>query len=206
MSEILPRFEFRSVGQNFDRIHHRMSRLSMPVPEKLWERHSDETYIVASSIESLNVKIRSGKIDIKQRVQSVDGLEQWYPRFLDAFPLSREVLCEQVFGALQVSLPDPSSAVCTEHHLLALVRAHPDLAAVRVRKQRFAYLVNESICEYAVVLVNGAKVVTVATESADAGAVERAIIDVGMTALENINYPDAIKRVIGMTPKRLANE
>ena len=36
-----PRFEFRTFGQNFDNANKRMARLSMPVPEKVWERHSD---------------------------------------------------------------------------------------------------------------------------------------------------------------------
>ena len=38
-----PRFEFRSFGQCFCEAHKRMARLSMPVPEKVWERLSDET-------------------------------------------------------------------------------------------------------------------------------------------------------------------
>ena len=33
-----PRFEFRSFGQNFDEAAKRMARLSVPVPEKVWER------------------------------------------------------------------------------------------------------------------------------------------------------------------------
>lgn len=40
-----PRFEFRSFGQCFCEAHKRMARLSVPVPEKVWERHSDEIYI-----------------------------------------------------------------------------------------------------------------------------------------------------------------
>ena len=204
LAESAPRFEFRSFGQEFDRVHHRMSRLSMPVPEMLWERCSEETYIVSRTNDVQNIKIRDGMIDIKQRVQSIHGLEQWYPLLKDALPLPRERLRDIVFNALQVSVPEPATALCAEHELLALVRAHPALAAVRVRKQRFAYLVNHTICEYAVVLVNGARVVTVATESVDPSAVQRTMHDLGMTALENVNYLTAIKRVIGMDPSPLA--
>ena len=39
-----PRFEFRSFGQCFCEAHKRMARLSVPVPEKVWERESDEIY------------------------------------------------------------------------------------------------------------------------------------------------------------------
>ena len=42
-----PRFEFRSFGRCFCQAEQRMARLSVPVPEKEWERHSTETYIVS---------------------------------------------------------------------------------------------------------------------------------------------------------------
>jgi len=35
-----PRFEFRCFGQDFEQAAQRMARLSVPVPEKVWERHS----------------------------------------------------------------------------------------------------------------------------------------------------------------------
>ena len=44
-----PRFEFRSFGQNFDASAKRMARLSHPIPEKVWDRRSDEIYIVSQT-------------------------------------------------------------------------------------------------------------------------------------------------------------
>ena len=35
-----PRFEFRTFGRDFSESAYLMSRLSVPVPEKVWERHS----------------------------------------------------------------------------------------------------------------------------------------------------------------------
>ena len=87
-----PRFEFRSFGQNFDNAAKRMARLSAPVPEKVWERHSDEIYIVSSTNDINNTKIRDGKMDIKTYVQTVDGLEQWTPLMKAEFPISKKVL------------------------------------------------------------------------------------------------------------------
>ncbi|MFZ1751243.1 MAG: hypothetical protein WAU01_13660, partial [Saprospiraceae bacterium] len=72
-----PRFEFRSFGQDFTKANIRMARLSMPVPEKVWERQSDEIYILSRTNDINNTKIRDGKMDIKTYVQTVDGLEQW---------------------------------------------------------------------------------------------------------------------------------
>ena len=74
-----PRFEFRSFGQCFCNAHKRMARLSVPVPEKVWERSSDEIYIISAKNDINNTKIRDGKMDIKTYVQTVDGLEQWNP-------------------------------------------------------------------------------------------------------------------------------
>ena len=43
-----PRFEFRSFGQCFCEAHKRMACLSVPVLEKVWERESDEIYIISN--------------------------------------------------------------------------------------------------------------------------------------------------------------
>lgn len=201
-----PRFEFRSFGQDFSTIHHRMSRFSVPVPEKVWERRSDEIYIVSRTNDINNTKIRDGKMDIKTFVQAVDGLEQWNPLMKGDFPLPAAVLRDEVFAAFQVGLPDLPAGDCSADAFLALIQSHPDLAAVRVHKQRFGYMVHDTICEYAVVLINGARVVSVSTESTEVADLQRTIADTRMTGLENINYLQAIKRVIGMTPKPLANE
>lgn len=200
-----PRFEFRCFGQEFDRIHHRMSRLSVPVPEPLWERRSEEVYIVSRTNDLNNAKIRDGKMDIKQWVQTVEGLEQWNPVMKGSFPLSRAVLRDTVFPAFAVTAPELPADECDYATFLEVIARHPDLAAVRVGKRRYGYMVHETICEYAVVLINGARVVSVAAESTDREALHRTIRDTGMTGLENINYLEAIKRVIGMDPMPLAN-
>ena len=100
-----PRFEFRSFGQDFCAAHKRMARLSVPVPEKVWERESDEIYIISAKNDINNTKIRNGKMDIKTYVQTVDGLEQWNPLMKGEFPISREVLEKEVFPAFMVEMP-----------------------------------------------------------------------------------------------------
>jgi hypothetical protein len=201
-----PRFEFRTFGQDFDAIHQRLARFSVPIPEKHWERQSDEIYIVSGTNDRNNTKIRDGKMDIKTWVQTVDGLEQWNPLMKGSFPLPPAVLRDEVFPAFQISIPALPADACPYDEFLALIRAHPDLSAVRVHKRRFGYMVHDTICEYAVVLFNGARVVTVSSESTDLAAIHRTMTDTGMAGLENINYLQAIKRVIGMNPMPLANE
>lgn len=200
-----PRFEFRSFGQNFDKAAFRMARLSQPVPEKVWERHSEEIYIMSRTNDINNTKIRDGKMDIKTYVQTVDGLEQWNPLMKGEFPIAKKVLVEEVFPAFQVSMPELDKDEYTYEEFISMIKAHPDLQAVRVYKQRFGYMVNNTICEVGNVLINGAKLVTINSESTEVADIQKTVIDIGLEGVENINYLQAIKRVIGMIDKPLAN-
>ena len=202
----LPRFEYRTFGQNFDNAAMRMARFSVPIPEKVWERTSEEIYIMSRTNDINNTKIRDGKIDIKTYIQTVNGLEQWNPLMKGEFPMEAEMLKNEVFPAFQVEIPEFSKAVYTFDDFMDLIRKHPDLQAVRVKKQRFGYMVNNTICEVANVWINGAKVVTVNSESTEVEDILKTVKDIQLEGIENINYLQAIKRVIGMIEKPLANE
>jgi hypothetical protein len=201
-----PRFEFRSFGQDFSEAARRMAELSAPVPEKVKERHSDEIYIVSKTNNVNNTKIRDGKMDIKTYIQTVEGLEQWNPLMKTEFPISKEVLETEVFPAFKVeNMPELKKETYTLDEFLQMVKDHPDLQAVKVHKHRFGYMVNDTICEFANVLINGAKVVSVNSESTEINDILKTIKDLGLEGVENINYLQAIKRVIGMIDKPLAN-
>ena len=201
-----PRFEFRSFGRCFKEQASRMARLSIPVPEKVWERRSVETYIVSRTNDVNNTKIRDGKMDIKTYVQTVDGFEQWNPLMKGEFPISAQVLQDEVFSAFKVnSLPPLTKECYTLDEFIAMVKNHPDLQAVTVEKLRYGYMVNGTICEVGDVYINGAKVVTINSESTEVGDLKKTVQDCGLEGVENINYLQAIKRVIGMIDKPLAN-
>ncbi len=200
-----PRYEFRSFGQCFCAANRRMARLSEPVPEKVWERTSDEIYIVSRANDVNNTKIRDGKMDIKTLVAEKNGLEQWEPLMKGEFPMHCEMLEKEVFPAFMVDMPKLTKDSYTLDEFLAIVRGHGELAAVRVHKQRFGYMVNGTICETGNVLINGARVATINSESTEIADIEKTIADVGLEGVENINYLQAIKRVIGMTDRPLAN-
>ncbi len=200
-----PRFEFRTFGRAFDEAAFRMARLSVPVPEKVWERHSEEIYIVSATNDINNTKIRNGKMDIKTFVQEKEGLEQWNPLMKGEFPISKKVLEEEVFPAFQVEMPALDKDIYTLDEFIAIVKAHKDLQPVKVEKQRYGYSVNETICEVANVWINGAKVVTINSESTVIADILKTLKDVGLEGVENINYLQAIKRIIGMIDKPLSN-
>jgi hypothetical protein len=200
-----PRFEFRTFGQDFSEQEKRMSRLSTPVPEKVWERNSSEIYILSRTNDVNNTKIRDGNMDIKTYVQTVDGLEQWNPLMKGEFPIEAACLQKEVFPAFKVEVPALNQEKYTLDEFLAMIEAHPDLQAVRVEKHRFGYMVNNTICEVGNVLINGAKIVTINSESTELGDIKKTLADVKLEGVENINYLQAIKRVTGMINKPLAN-
>jgi len=200
-----PRFEFRTFGRSFEDTAYIMSRLSVPVPEKVWERTSKEIYIISRTNDINNTKIRDGKMDIKTFVQEVDGLEQWNPLMKGEFPMKLEMLEKEVFPAFKVEMPELGKEEYTLDEFLEIVRNHPDLQAVSIEKERFGFMVNDTICEFANVWINGAMVVTVNSESTELDDIKKTIKDLGLEGVENINYLQAAKRVIGMIDKKLAN-
>ena len=199
-----PRFEFRTFGREFDEASVRMARLSGPVPEKVWERRSEEIYIVSATNDRNNTKIRGGKMDIKTFIQEKDGLEQWNPLMKGEFPISREVLEKEVFPAFAVEMPALTKDTFTLDEFMEMVRVNKSLRAVRVEKQRFGYMVNDTICEVGNVWINGAKLVTINSESTVLADILKTMKDVGIDGFENINYLQAVKRVIGLIDKPFA--
>ncbi len=199
------RYEFRSFGQHFNYASKRMARLSEPVPEELWERHSDEIYIVSVKTSSANVKIRDGEIEIKILLETTDGFEQWQPLLQAAFPIPGSVIKDKILTALQIKMADPVKHMYSLSEFISLIDHHPYLQTVAVKKQRAAYMVNKTICETAVVLINGAKVVTISCESTNINDIKQTIKDIGLEGIENINYLQAIQRVTGIIKKQLAN-
>ena len=200
-----PRFEFRTFGQDFSESSKLMADLSIPVPEKVSHRQSDEIYIVSRTNDINNTKIREGKMDIKTYVQTVDGLEQWNPLMKAEFPISSTILKNDVFTAFKTEMPELLKDEYTMDEFLNMIGNNSDLQAVRVHKERFGYMVNDTICEVANVLINGAKVVTINSESTEVGDIIKTLNDVKLNNIENINYLQVIKRVIGMINKPLAN-
>ncbi len=132
-------------------------------------------------------------------------MEQWNPLMKAEFPISKQILLEEVFPAFMIEIPALNKDVYTFEEFLEMIENHPDLQAVKVHKQRFGYMVNNTICEFGEVLINGAKVITINSESTEVEDIKKTVKEIGLEGVENINYLQAIKRVIGMINKPLAN-
>ena len=197
MSQIIPRYEFRTFAQNFGMVETKMRKISKC--EQV--RESSEVYIVSAANNENNTKIRDRKMDIKVLVEKKQGLERWNPRMKGEFPMKTEVIKNEVFPAFSVQEPKFERDEYTlDQYLSEIIMPHPQLTAVRVFKRRFAFTVNGCITEMAHLLINGAAIQTVAVELEDVAAILKAIDILGLTEYENINYLMAIKRIVGLEP------
>jgi len=197
VSDIIPRYEFRTFAQNFGLVETKIRRLS--TCEQI--RESSEIYIISAGNDQNNTKVRDEKMDIKVLVNQDRGLEQWNPRMKGQFPMKAEVLEKEVLPAFGVDIPKFARGEYTlEQCLEEIIYPHPKLTPVRVDKLRFGFTVNGCITEIAHLLINGAAIQTVAVEQEDVNAILKAREQLGLTEYENINYLRAIKRIIGLSP------
>ena len=200
-----PRFEFRTFGQNFSESAGLMAELSIPVSDHIRNRKSTEIYIVSPKNNINNIKIRSGMLDIKTYVQTVQGLEQWNPLMKVEFPINSIKLKTDIFPFFQFEIPKLTKNEYKESELLEIIDSALDLRAVRVYKERLGFMVNNTICEVANVQINDSKIASISSESTEIKNVLKTLKDVKLNSFENINYLQAIKRTIGMINKPLAN-
>ena len=197
MNAIIPRYEFRVFAQNFGLVEDKIRSCS----DCERYRESREIYVISAANNENNTKIRADKMDIKVIVKKWQGLEQWAPRMQGEFPMSVEIIRDELFPAFSVPVPDFDRSSYTLNQFRdELVLPHKDLSAVQVFKRRFGFTVNGCMTEIADLLINGAAIRTVAVESGDAEAVLRTKEVLGLTDYENVNYLLAIKRIIGMEP------
>ena len=197
MSQIIPRYEFRTFAQNFGIVETKMRRFSKC--EQM--RESSEIYIVSAANNENNTKIRDRKMDIKVLVETKQGLERWNPRMKGEFPMKTEMIKNDVFPAFGVQeLKFKRDEYTLDQYLSEIILPHPQLTAAHVFKRRFAFTINGCITEIAHLLINGAAIQTVAVELEDLAAILKAIDILGLTEYENINYLLAIKRIIGLEP------
>lgn len=195
MGETVARYEFRAFAHDFGIVEDSIRRRA----QLARYRESVEVYIMSAGNDENNAKVRGGLMDIKVLVNRDRGLEQWNPRMKGEFPLSRQVIGDEVFPALGVVLPDlKRDAYTFERYLDEIIGPHPDLAAVSVYKQRSGFDIDGCITELANVYINGALMKTACLESTDPDLVLETRTRLHLDDHENVNYLLAIKRVIGM--------
>ena len=190
------RFEYRTFGRDLSRYRSTLLAHAGDHAE-VNARESQELYLLSRTNDTFNCKIRENKMDIKVLLQSKGLLEQWNVYLKAPFPLSRKVLIKEIFPALWTRSPLLEEKNYDLPDVLEITERHPNLQIVSVDKKRSGLILGEIMAEFAEVWVNGAFVETIAVESSNEKEVLLWIKKLGLQDVENINYPRALRRIIG---------
>jgi hypothetical protein len=202
---IKPRFEFRTFGRNFENEIAKMKELSAQSTEGDSVRDSNEIYIVSKKNDIYNTKIRDNQFDIKFLVRTLNRFEQWKPILKAEFPISSSLVINEINPIFKIKFIEKSIEGFTREEFLKLIARQPELIVVEVTKKRFAFTVNQSICEWAFVAISGVDLYTISAESEDVDDLNATVKSIGLDQFENINYLQGIKRTTGLLNKPLAN-
>lgn len=194
---IIPRYEFRIFGNNLEKIETRIQELS----KKEMTRKMDSVYLLSPWKRKNNIKIREGVMDIKTLEHTHECLEQWNPLLVGEFPMKAEVIKTTVFPALGVESPVfERKEYSLKQFVNEIVTIDPDLSVAYVWKTRHAYTIEGCITEVAKIKVNGTSIKTICIEAEDPKKVIKAKKILGIDKkTENVNYPLALKRFMGLT-------
>jgi exopolyphosphatase / guanosine-5'-triphosphate,3'-diphosphate pyrophosphatase len=198
MSEIVPRWEWRTFGDRF-----RTADAVFAQHEPTQVHESDELYLLAPGAN--NVKIRDDLMDIKVlREVDANGLERWEPILKAAFPLSPEDV-RTVMGALGLPVPEPATALSRAAFRDVLRSTGAGVVRpVDVHKHRIRYRVGDGMAERSEVHAAGRSTWTIAVESPDAEAVYRAVEVLGFADYLNMSYEVGLADMLDDIPPRFA--
>ena len=200
-----PRFEFRTFGRDLAIYQKKLAKLSVPIPNDIRVRMFDEVYVISKTVDSVNIKVKNNKLDIKKLIQIQDNLEQWNSIYKYNFPIPTKLLLSEIFPALRADVPLLKNDKLGKKQFLNIIKRHKDLLAIPVQKKRHAYILNNTICEFAEVIFGNDCLYTVSVESTEAEEVTKTIQELNLYSFENINYIQAIKRVNNIISKPLVN-
>ncbi|MDP8220562.1 MAG: hypothetical protein P9X26_04405 [Candidatus Stygibacter frigidus] len=194
MEKIIPRWEWRTFGDNLSKVAEVIRQSG-----ESFDRESEELYILSTRSND-NTKIRAELMDIKTpiRINKENLLEQWTVLAKSAFPIHINdlALVYKAFG-LQLPYLNQDEYSYTEY-LQELIGKNPDLRIVNVKKNRHGYKIDGAIVEIAEVQFDDITQQTIAVEHADPELVLQTVQKLGLIKYENINYIKAMKRVFGI--------
>lgn len=196
MASVEARFEFRlfTLAGERDRLDTVLTDLlgqgSEPMP-------GQAVYLLKRALDSVNFKLRDGKLDIKRLVRHQAGLQQWRPERPSGFPLGPEtrLRLQNTYG-----FPESLLTAADVASFLTAAETDSELLTVHVRKQRRHFRRGDLLGETVLITANGAQLASLALESTDPVTLRQALAAVGLAREENVSYPLVLQRVCAMVP------
>lgn len=194
MDQIIPRWEWRTFGQEFGPAERHFASLLVENVQ-----HSKEVYLV-STLTDANVKIRDELLDIKilERVDA-HGLEQWRPALKAPFPIDASTVrtTREALGLTELLISP--TALALEELLSELAGAGSPVRVVHVSKTRTRYRIEGCTAELTEVIADGTEVRTVAVEDVDPDKVIAAVRAMELERYPNVSYPRGLKQLLGLS-------
>lgn len=192
LGAIIPRWEWRRIDRTLPLDPARL--LIAPGDVKA----SGETYLL-STLTPHNIKVRADLLEIKRlQERAADGLERWRPTARSAFPLDAATLAE-LWDAWGIAAPVHLTVVGSLADLARdVVSSHAALRRVDLVKHRRRISLAGCNGELVELDIEGVRWVSVAFEDADPALVRAAVAASGLDPQTNLNYPAALKRIVGL--------
>jgi exopolyphosphatase / guanosine-5'-triphosphate,3'-diphosphate pyrophosphatase len=190
MSQVVPRWEWRTLGERFGAAE---DELATSTPTGVEE--GDELYLVAEGAE--NVKIRAELMDIKV-LRDVDrhGLERWEPALKAGFPLSAADVAV-VLASLRQPVPTLTREAYSWSEILnEFIEPNGTVRVVSVHKRRARHEYHGCMAELTDVEVDGRPTRTLAVEAEDPAAVWAGVIALGLQDHVNTSVPRGLLALI----------
>jgi exopolyphosphatase/guanosine-5'-triphosphate,3'-diphosphate pyrophosphatase len=190
MSKLVPRWEWRTFGEAFDRANDVLAD-STPVGVE----ESDELYLLSEDGD--NVKVRFDILDIKSLL-AVDprGLQQWIPTLKADFPASPADV-ETTIAALRLSPRALDRDQYTEAELLDLVaETAGQVQLVSVHKRRVRHHLSECWVELTDIDIGDRSTHTLAVEAEDPDLVWNTVTSFGVRDRVNTSVPRGLLALV----------
>jgi hypothetical protein len=175
------------------RYEHRAWAEAFPdLPQPAADAWDAETYFIRRDRLDVNVKARSGAVEIKELVEVKDGLQLWRPAGRLDLPASGRDLTRVLKPWFGVELPLAAERLDLAALERALAAVVPDLLAVQLRKRRHLFEAAGVRAECTEVRIADRRVMTAAAEHEDPAVLRRAVDGLGLGRFANLAYPAAL--------------
>lgn len=191
----LPWWEWRTFAHRLGGLRRRFAKA-----EPLGSQAVDETCLLCTR-SSHYARIQDGRLDLAWRKQvHPDGAELWDRVLSSSFPCPAEFI-QRLFRIWAVEPGELGRAAYTPAQFLReVIRPHPFLMAVQAHKEEQSFRLDGAACTFEQIRALGRRLDGFRIEHEDPALICDALHDLGLDGHDNVNYPEALKRALGLTP------
>lgn len=162
------------------------------------EEARTDLYLISPRSLSYLAKLRGGeRVEVKQLLDTYNGLERWRLALTSDFPLT-DVTRHALAPCLGFSEPLSAQAALTpDSFKQSLQHSQAAIVLVSVTKQRRLFYRDGCRGEATRVTVDGNRLFTVGIEDADPERARRIVDELGLSAFPNVHYGRRLRSLLG---------